>query len=70
MYYEVQVMFVEEIQTKNGTKEKRVRRYYLVDCDAVSVAETKINKYLKDSPYTFEVKLGKESRIVEVVNEH
>ena len=55
MYYEVQVMFVEEIQTKNGVKEKKVRRNYLVDCEAVSVAETKMNEHLKDSPYVFEV---------------
>jgi|TARA_B100001094_G_scaffold230443_1_gene225095 hypothetical protein len=60
-------MFVEEIQTKNGVKEKRVRKNYLVDCEAVSVAETKINEYLKDSPYVFEVKVVKESRILEVV---
>ncbi len=67
MYYEVQVMFVEEIQTKNGVKEKKVRRNYLVDCDAVSVAEAKINEYLKDSPSIFEVKVVKESRILEVI---
>ena len=67
MYYEVQVMFVEEIQTKNGVKEKRVRKNYLVDCEAVSVAETKMNEHLKDSPYVFEVKVVKESRILEVV---
>jgi hypothetical protein len=67
MYYEVQVMFVEEIQTKNGVKEKKVRRNYLVDCEAVSVAETKMNEHLKDSPYVFEVKVVKESRILEVV---
>tara|TARA_B100001094_G_scaffold294485_1_gene315149 strand:- start:1531 stop:1713 length:183 start_codon:yes stop_codon:yes gene_type:complete len=60
-------MFVEEIQTKNGVKEKRVRRNYLVDCDAVSVAEAKINEYLKDSPSIFEVKVVKESRILEVI---
>ena len=67
MYYEVQVMFVEEIQTKNSVKEKRVRKNYLVDCEAVSVAETKMNEHLKDSPYVFEVKVVKESRILEVV---
>jgi|TARA_B110000977_G_scaffold100851_1_gene132297 hypothetical protein len=60
-------MFVEEIQTKNGVKEKKVRRNYLVDCEAVSVAETKMNEHLKDSPYVFEVKVVKESRILEVV---
>ena len=33
MYFEGQVLFIEEIQTKNGTKEKKVRRNYLVECD-------------------------------------
>ena len=67
MYYEVQVMFVEEIQTKNGVKEKRVRKYYLVECDAVSVAEARITEYLKDSPYVFEVKVVKQSKILGIV---
>lgn len=67
MYYEVQVLFIEEIQTKNGVKEKKVRRYYLADCDSVSVAEAKVNEWLKDSPYIFEVKSVKESKIGEVV---
>jgi len=67
MYYEVQVLFIEEVQTKNGVKEKKVRRYYLVECDSISVAEARVNEWLKDSPYVFEVKSAKESRIVEVV---
>ena len=33
----------------------------------VSVAEAKVNEVLKDSPYTFEVKVVKESKIVEVI---
>ena len=67
MYYEAQVVFVEEIQTKNGTREKRTRRAFLVECDSVSVAEAKVNEMLKDSPYSFEVKVVKESKIVEVI---
>ena len=35
MYYEAQVVFTEEIDTKNGVKEKKVRRNYLVECDSV-----------------------------------
>ena len=68
MYYEVQVVFTEEIATKNGTREKKTRRHFLVECDSVSVAEAKVNEDLKDSPYAFEVKVAKESKIVEVIN--
>jgi len=46
MYYEVQVLFIEEVQVKNGTKEKKVRRNYLVECDACSVAENKVREWL------------------------
>ena len=67
MYYEAQVVFVEEIPTKNGTIEQRTRRAFLVECDSVSVAEAKVNEMLKDSPYSFEVKVVKESKIVEVI---
>ena len=36
MYFEQwTVVFIEEIQTKNGVKEKKVRRSYLVECDSV-----------------------------------
>ncbi|MBC8428431.1 DUF4494 family protein [bacterium] len=66
-YYEVQVVFTELIDTKNGSKEKKVRRNYLVECDSVSVAESKSNEWLKDSPFIFEVKLAKESRIMDVI---
>ena len=30
MYYEAQVVFVEEIPTKNGVREKKTRRAFLV----------------------------------------
>ena len=29
------VVFIEEIQTKNGVKEKKVRKTYLVECDSI-----------------------------------
>tara|TARA_B100000287_G_scaffold372440_1_gene371057 strand:- start:223 stop:426 length:204 start_codon:yes stop_codon:yes gene_type:complete len=67
MYYEVQVVFTEEIPTKNGHREKKTRRSFLVECDSVSVAEAKVNEDLKDSPYPFEVKVAKESKIVGVI---
>ena len=67
MYYEAQVVFVEEIPTKNGVREKKTRRSFLIGCDSVSVGEAKVNEVLKDSPYPFEVKVVKESKIVEVI---
>ena len=67
MYFEVQVIFTEEIATKRGTREKKIRRSYLVECDSVSVAEAKVNEFLKDSAFFFEVKVAKESKIVDVV---
>ena len=68
MYFEATVVFIEEIQTKNGVREKKVRKTYLVECDSVSVAEAKVNEFLKDSPSDFEVKLAKESKIVGVID--
>jgi hypothetical protein len=66
--FEVSVVFIEEIVTKNGVKEKKMRRNYLVTkCDTVSIAEAKIYEHLKDSAYPFEVKVAKESKIVGVV---
>ena len=47
MYFETQVIFTEEIPTKNGVKEKRTRRNFLVECDSVSVAEAKVNAEIK-----------------------
>ena len=67
MYYEVNVVFTEEIPTKNGFREKKLRRLFLVECMSVSVAEAKVNEFLKDSPNKFEVKLVKESKIVGVI---
>ena len=67
MYFEATVVFIEEIQTKNGVKEKKVRKVYLVECDSVSVAEAKVNEWLKDSPFVFETIIAKQSKIVDVV---
>ena len=67
MYFEATVVFIEEIQMKNGVKEKKVRRSYLVECDSVSVAEAKVNEWVKDSPFVFETILVKQSKIVDVI---
>jgi len=68
MYFETQVIFIEEIQTKNGTHEKKVRKHYLVECDSVTVAEAKVNEYLKDAHYPFETTVAKASKIIGVIN--
>ena len=52
MYFEAQVIFTEEIPTKNGVKEKKTRKAFLVECDSVSVAEAKVNEYLKEKDNT------------------
>ena len=69
MYYEVTVVFTEEIQTKSGIREKKVTKNYLVLCHAVTVAEAKISNYLSESPYSWEVKAVKQSKIVDVIGE-
>ena len=48
-------------------KEKKVRRSYLVECDSVTVAEAKVNAWVKDSPFVFETILVKQSKIVDVI---
>ena len=67
MYFETQVIFTEEIPTKNGVREKKTRRAFLVECDSVSVAEAKVNEWLKDSAFVFETILVKQSKIVDVI---
>ena len=67
MYFETQVIFTEEIPTKNGVREKKTRRAFLVECDSVSVAEAKVNQVLKDSPSDLDLTLGGISIAVEII---
>ena len=67
MYYEATVVFIEEIQTKNGVKEKKVRKTYLVECDSITVAEAKVYEYVTNSPFVFETISAKQSKIVDVI---
>ena len=46
-YFEAQVVFTEEIPTKNGVREKKTRRSFLVGCDSVSVREAKENEIIE-----------------------
>ena len=38
-----------------------------MECDSVSVAEAKVNEFVKDSPFVFETILVKQSKIVDVI---
>ena len=38
-----------------------------MECDSVSVAEAKVNEFVKDSPFIFETILVKQSKIVDVI---
>ena len=67
MYFEATVVFIEEIQTKNGVREKKVRKTYLVECDSITVAEAKVNDFIKTSPFVFETISAKQSKIVDVI---
>ena len=68
MYYIAQVKFTEQIDTKNGTKEKKFKHDYL--CEAVSVtdAEAIVVGALEGSVLDYEVVSVKSSKIIEVLD--
>ena len=68
-YYEVDVVFEEEVSTKSGIKIRKIRRKYLVESQSVTASEASMYQYLSDSPYTYEVISSKKSKIVDVVSE-
>ena len=49
-YYEVQVLFEEEVSSKSGIKLRKVRRNYLVNAQSVTASEAMVYKWLTDSP--------------------
>ena len=68
-YYEVDVVFEEEISTKSGIKMKKVRRKYLVQAQSVTASEALVYQFLSDSPYSYEVVSSRKSKIIDVVSE-
>ena len=68
-YYEVDVVFEEEISTKSGIKMKKVRRKYLVQAQSVTASEALVYQFLSDSPYTYEVVSSRKSKIIDVVSD-
>ena len=67
-YYEVDVVFEEEVSSKRGIKERKVRRKYLVQAQSVTASEALVYEFLTDSPYSYEVVSSKKSKIVDVVS--
>jgi len=67
-YYEVDVIFEEEVSTKSGIKIRKVRRKYLVQAQSVTASEALVYEFLSESPYSYEVVSSKKSKIVDVVS--
>jgi hypothetical protein len=67
-FYEAQVEFEKTFDTKNGPKTKKTKENYLVQGDSVTYVEARVNKFLSDSQDPFEVKLVRESKIIEVLD--
>mgnify|MGYP001430989868 CR=1 FL=1 len=68
MYYIAQVKFTEQVDTKNGTKEKKFKHDYVVEAVSVTDAEATVVGALEGSVLDFEVVSVKSSKIVEVLN--
>tara|TARA_B100001123_G_C15046545_1_gene921786 strand:+ start:548 stop:769 length:222 start_codon:yes stop_codon:yes gene_type:complete len=67
-YYEAQVVFEKTFDTKNGPKVKKTKENYLVEGDSVTYVEAQVAKFLSDSQDPFEVKIVRESKIIEVLD--
>ncbi len=67
MYYNVNVDIIVEIETKAGIKEKRNKKYYLIEAVSVTDAEVKVNKLFDKSKLEFEVRSISASKIEEVI---
>ena len=68
-YYEVDVVFEEEVSSKSGIKIRKVRRKYLVQAQSVTASEALVYQFLSESPYSYEVVSSKKSKIIDVVSD-
>ena len=69
-YYETQVAFEKTTDTKTGPKIKIEKENYLVEGDSVTFVEARVAKFLSDCKDPFEVKVVRESKLVEVLPEN
>ena len=67
-YYEARVVFEKTFDTKNGPKVKKIKENYLVGGDSVTYVEAQVAKFLSDCTDPFEVKIVRESKIIEVLD--
>ena len=65
-YFEAWVVFVEQIDTKNGPKEKKHKDRFLIDAETPTVVEAKVYKFLDGTQMDFRVEKIVESKISEV----
>jgi len=68
MYYTAKVTLTEEVDTKNGTREKKTRYQYLVEALSVTEAETKMATDMEGTVADWEITGIHQSLIVDVVN--
>ena len=65
-YFEADVVFVEVIDTKNGTKNKKTTEKYLIKGDTPTIVEARIYEFLEHAAMDFSVKVIRESKIIEI----
>ena len=66
-YYEATVEFEKTFDTKNGHKTKKTKENYLVEGESVTYVEAQVANFLKDCHDPFEVKIVRESKLIEVL---
>ena len=66
-YYEATVEFEKTFDTKNGPKTKKTKENYLVEGESVTYVESQVANFLKDCHDPFEVKIVRESKLIEVL---
>ena len=66
-YYEATVEFEKTFDTKNGPKTKKTKENYLVEGKSETYVEAQVANFLKDCHDPFEVKIVRESKLIEVL---
>jgi hypothetical protein len=68
MYYVAKVTLTEEVDTSNGTKEKKARYQYLIEAVSITDAEAKMTKDMEGTVADWEITGVSQSKIVDVIN--
>lgn len=67
MYYTCKVTLTEEVDTNNGTKQKKARYQYLVEAMSITEAETKMTADMEGTVADWEITGVAQSKIVDVI---